>query len=683
MRICKLALPVLLLTACAAFSQTAPKTSAVTKAPVSFDKSAMDTTANPCEDFFQYTCGGWRKANPIPADKVRYGRFDELREYNLNVLHSILEDVTKPGKHTANEKKVGDFYRACMNEAAVETQGANPIKADLERIAAIKDRKGLVTEFASMHQRGLRGSFGFGIGPDLHNSSMNIAQVDQGGLSLADRDYYIKQDAKSTEVRAKYVEHVQKMFELLGEPADKAAADAKSVMAIETKLAEASMDRVQRRNPKSRDHKMKVTELAALAPNVDFPAYFATTGVGSFEDLNVGNPEFFKQLNGYLETIPVEDWKTYMRWSILRGSAGLLSSKFVDESFRFNDQYMGGQEVIEARWKRCTRLTDGMLGEALGPLYVAKAFPPSAKKRMDTLVAAIEKQMDVDIKSLEWMSPETKVAAKGKLDKVSNKIGYPEKWKDYSNVVITPTDLVSNARNARRFEVQREYDRLGKKVDKMEWGMTPPTVNAYYSPAHNNINFPAGILQAPFFSDKIDDSVNFGGIGVVIGHELTHGFDDQGRKFDGDGNLTDWWGPKDGPEFESRAQCIIDEYGSFVSVKDDKGEVKLNGKLTLGENTADNGGMKLAYMALMDELGAKANQSIDGYTPAQRFFIGFGQVWCENVTPQRARELALTDPHSAGRFRVIGTVQNSLEFRKAFNCKAGQPMAPEKPCAVW
>jgi predicted metalloendopeptidase len=666
-----------------ACSAVMAQTPATPPAPVSFDRSAMDVTADPCDNFYQYACGGWRSSHPVPADKSRFGRFDELREYNLHVLHSMLEDAAKPGVHNDNEKKVGKFYAACMDEATIEAKGTQPIERWLDKVAAIQNRKQILNVVADMQRSGLRPIFMFGAALDLHNSSIHIANVDQGGLTLADREYYLKQDAKMTEVRAKYLEHIEKMMVLAGESQTQAASDAKTVLALETKIADASMDRVSRRDPKNRDHKMTVSELQKQAPEIDFPRYFKLVGATPFDSLNVGNPEFFQKLSGLLASEPLESWKTYLRWKVVKGSAPLLTKAFVNENFAFQGKYLSGQQELEARWKRCTSMTDSSLGEALGPIYVAKAFPKEAKERMDVLVAAIEDSMGKDIQSLEWMSPETKKAADDKLHKVTNKIGYPSKWKDYSKVVIKRDDFVGNALATSVFEEKRNLAKLGKPVDKTEWGMTPPTVNAYYNPSENNINFPAGILQAPFFSTKVDEAVNYGGIGVVIGHELTHGFDDQGRKFDGDGNFTNWWGPKDGPEFEKRADCVADEYSSFVAVKDDKGEVHLNGKLTLGENTADNGGLKLAFMSMTKQAGDKIDEKIDGFTPAQRFFIGFAQVWCENITPQRARELALVDPHSPGKYRVIGTVQNSPEFPKAFGCKPGAAMVPANACHVW
>lgn len=663
-------------------AQTSPRP-ATPAAPVSFDLSAMDTKADPCQDFYQYACGGWRDTHPVPADRSRYGRFDELREYNLYTLNAILEDTVKPGKHTPLEKKVGAFYASCMDEAAAEKKGVTPIKPWLDKIAAIKDRKGVVATAATLQADSFRGFFSFYVNNDLHNSSTNIAHVDQGGLTLADRDYYLKQDAKMTEVRARYLAHVQKMLVLAGEPAAQAEADAKTILAFETKIAEASMDRVARRDPKNRDHKMALADLQKLAPEIDFATYFKLAGSAPFDSLNVGNPEFFQKVSGLLASEPLDTWKTYLRWRVIKSSASLLNKAFVDENFDFQGKYLSGQQQLEARWKRCTSMTDSALGEALGPLYVEKAFPKEAKARMDVLVASIESSMGKDIQNLEWMSPETKKAAEAKLHKVTNKIGYPEKWKDYSSVKIKSGDLIGNVKAASAFEWKRDLDKLGKPVDKSEWGMTPPTVNAYYSPSDNNINFPAGILQPPFFSAKVDEAVNYGGIGVVIGHELTHGFDDQGRKFDGDGNFTNWWGPADGPEFEKRATCLADQYSGFVAVKDDKGEVHLNGRLTLGENTADNGGLKLAYMSMEHQYAGDLDKKIEGFTPAQRFFLGFAQVWCENITPQRARELALIDPHSPGRYRVVGTLQNSTEFQQAFGCKKGNAMVPDNACHVW
>ena len=659
-----------------AFAQTA-------KPPVSFDLSALDKSVNPCTDFYQFACGGWRANNPIPGDKSRWGRFNELDEYNLSLLHNILETAAKPGKHSALEQKVGNFYSACMDEKTVDALGVKPLQPEFDRIAKISDKAGVMQQIAHMQQEGMSALFGFGSSTDMHDSNQMIASLGQGGLTLPDRDYYIKDDPKSKETREKYVEHVQKMFELAGEKPEQAASDAKSVLALETRLAQAAMDRVAMRDPKNRDHRMTVADLDKLAPNFGFPAYFVATGAPKFNDLNVSTPDYFKTISAQFETVPIAEWKTYLRWKVLKSNAGLLSKPFVDENFRFSGQYMNGAKEIEVRWKRCTRMTDSNLGEALGPIYVEQTFGADGKERMLKLVEAVEAAMGKNIQRLDWMSDTTKQDALKKLKSIVNNIGYPDKWKDYSKVTITRNDLFNNVRAADRFESARNRNKIGNPTDKKEWGMTPPTVNAYYRGSMNDINFPAGILQPPFFSRTADDAVNFGGIGAVIGHELTHGFDDQGRKFDASGNLRDWWTASDGKEFEHRTDCIVDEYANFTAVKDDKGEVKLNGKLTLGENTADNGGVKIAYMALMDMLGASGTKQVEGFTPAQRFFIGYGQVWCQNVTDQYSRVAALTDPHSPGKYRVNGVVSNSVEFQKAFACKPGDPMVRENACHVW
>lgn len=671
---------VLLFTSAALVAQSGPQS----KAPASFDKSAMDTTINPCENFYQYACGGWRKANPIPSDKSRWGRFNELAEYNQSILHNILEKAAAPGKHaSANEQKVGDFYAACMDEKTADSLGAKPLNPQFAIIDKVNDKKSLMLAIAQLHNAAVPALFGFGIAPNQHNASEHQANVDQGGITLPDRDYYLKDDPKSVETRAKYLDHVQKMLQLLGENSETATAHAKTIMDIETKLAQASMDRTMRRDPKNRDHVMQVSELVTLAPNFEFNDFFAASGVAKFDKLNVGNPEFFKSVNGMIDSVSINDWKTYLRWKVLNSSAAWLSKPFFEENFEFGGKFMTGAKEPEVRWKRCTSLTDRSLGEALGPLYVKETFGEDGKQRMLTLVKAIEKAMDEDIHSLDWMGEDTKKAALVKLNAIMNKIGYPDTWKDYSTVKVSRTDLIGNMKNAAKFEIDRNHAKLNKPVDKKEWGMTPPTVNAYYNPPENNINFPAGILQPPFFDRKIDDAVNFGGIGVVIGHELTHGFDDQGRKYDAQGNLRDWWTEADGKEFEKRAQCIVDEYNGFTAVKDDKGEVKLNGRLTLGENTADNGGLHLAYMALQSLMGDKFNTPIGGFTPAQRFFIGYGQIWCQNQTDEIARLLAKTDPHSPGEYRVNGVVSNSPEFQKAFSCKAGDAMVRQQQCRVW
>jgi endothelin-converting enzyme/putative endopeptidase len=646
-----------------------------------FDIDALDRSIDPCVDFYRFACGTWMAKNPIPGDESRWGRFNELALRNREVLHQILEGVAAPNpKRSALEQKIGDYYASCMDENAISALGVKPIQSDLNRIAAIKDRTGLIDTVAYLNTVGVRGLFGFFPMADMHDATMTIANVDQGGLSLPDRDYYLKIDPKTVETREKYLAHVQKMFELLGDKPETAAAEAKTVLSVETELAKAAMDRTERRDPNKRDHKMSVAELQALAPNFEFTRYFAGVSAPKFETLNVGNPEFFKSINTVLNTVPVADWRVHLRWHLLRSSASMLPKPFVEEEFNFWRHYLAGQKEMEPRWKRCVASTDMHLGEALGEIYVDRTFGVEGKQRTLKMVEAIEKAMGDDIRSLAWMTDTTKQAAHGKLAKIANNIGYPDKWRNYSTVKVVRGDAIGNMRRAASFETQRQINKIGKPVDRKEWGMTPPTVNAYYRPSNNDINFPAGILQPPFFDSHMDDAVNFGGIGSVIGHELTHGFDDQGAKFDPVGNLSNWWSPQDLAEFQKRSDCIADEYSGFVAVA----EVHLNGRLTLGENTADNGGVRLSYMALQDRLKTNPQTSlIDGFTPEQRFFLGYAQIWCQNVTPENSRMLAKTDPHSPGQYRVNGVVVNMPEFQKAFSCKAGQPMVSANACRTW
>ena len=661
--------------AAAADEKTAPR-------PKSYDLDAMDKSVDPCTDFYQYACGTWRKKNPIPSDQARWGRFNELAEYNRQFLHNILEKASaNDPKRTPVMQKIGDMYESCMDEATANKKGSTPLKPEMDRIAAITNKDQLMETIASLHALGVPALFGFGASPDLHNASMQIANISQGGLGLPDRDYYSDTDDKSKETRQKYVEHVTKMFVLLGDEEAKAQKEAQAVMDIETKLADAAFKRVQMRDPKNRDHKMKVTELEALAPNFKFNRFFTSTGAPGFTEINVVPPDFFQKVNSAVESISVEDWKTYLRWHAVRAAAPTLSDPFVRENFSFYGQYLNGQKELQPRWKRCVQTTDGLLGEALGQPYVAETFGPDGKQRMLKMVNALEESLGQDIEGLDWMTPETKKQALVKLHAITNKIGYPDTWRDYSSVKIVRGDFLGNAQRARGFEIKRNLNKIGKPLDKKEWGMTPPTVNAYYNAANNDINFPAGILQPPFFEKDADDAVNFGGIGVVIGHELTHGFDDQGSKFDADGNLKNWWTQADRDEFDKRTGCIADEYSSFVAVDD----VHLNGRLTLGENTADNGGLRIALAALHADIAKnpQAGETKDGFTPEQRFFIGFAQVWCQNATPESSRLLARTDPHSPGQYRTNGTLQNSADFAKAFGCKAGQKMVSENACHVW
>ncbi len=679
-------LPFVLFWTLSGFAQTNPTSSQPTPVPKeipSFDLTAIDKTVDPCVDFYQYACGNWMKNNPIPADKPMWGRFYELRERNLYVLHDILEEAEKPGQRSAVQQKVGDYYAACMDVPAIDKRGTAPLKPMMDKIAAIKTKQDFMQEVGAMHRDGVDVLFSFDQMPDMHDSRQTIADIDQGGLTLPDRDYYLKDDAKSVETRQKLVEHVQKMFELAGDKPEVAAAEAKTVLQVETGLAKAAMDRTVRRDPKVLDHMMTEEQAAALAPSFELTRYFAESGAPKFTSLNVSNPDFFKQVDQQLDAVPLDEWKTYLRWRTLDSYATVLPQPFVDENFQFFGNYMSGQKEIEPRWKRCVHSTDGALGMALGELYVDKTFGPAGKERTLKMVNAIEAAMHEDINQLGWMSEATKQKALEKLNAIVNNIGYPDKWRDYSSVVVTRDDYAGNFTRANAFEVHRQLNKISKPTDKKDWGMTPPTVNAYYRPDMNDINFPAGILQPPFYSNQMDDAVNYGAIGMVIGHELTHGFDDQGSKFDANGNLNNWWTPQDEKAFEQRTSCLADEYSNFVAVKDSEGAVKLNGKLTLGENTADNGGIKLAYMALMNAIGNTPIKPIDGYTPEQRFFIAYGQIWCTNVSDQQARKLAIIDPHSPGRWRVNGVVQNSAAFEKAFGCKPGQPMVRENACRVW
>jgi endothelin-converting enzyme/putative endopeptidase len=547
----------------------------------------------------------------------------------------------------------------------------------------VKDKSGLIDAIARVHLIGPNPLFNFFSSPDLHNADMVIAYIDQGGLTLPDRKYYINdEDAKMVEQRKHLTDYATTLFTLSGQSAQQAADSAQAVLRIETALAKASMDRTVRRDPKTRDHKMTRDAALALAPNFYLSHYFADVNTPEFSEMNVSNPEFFKQVNGVIESEPLDALKTYVQWHLLNAGAPWLSTPFVDANFNFRKS-LTGQAEIKARWKRCVDATDGAMGEALGQRFVEETFGAEGKQRMLKMVDALERALDQDIRSLPWMTEDTKKQAKVKLDAIRNKIGYPDVWRDYSKLTIVPGDLMGNLLRANEFESRRQIAKISKPLDRKEWGMTPPTVNAYYSPPRNEIVFPAGILQPPFFDKKIDDDVNFGSIGAVIGHELTHGFDDQGRKFDPQGNLRDWWTEQDGKEFEQRASCVADEYGSFIAIDD----LKLNGKLTLGENTADNGGARIALMALMsmiaeDQTG-KAAEKIDGYTPEQRFYLGFARVWCEKRRPEFSRMLVNVDPHSPGRFRTNGVVQNMPEFEKAWGCKPGQAMVKENQCRVW
>jgi putative endopeptidase len=644
-----------------------------------FDPGLIDRSADPCSDFYQYTCGNWLRNNPIPPDQSRWGRFEELDERNREVLHQILDDSAKPAPNRdAVTQKIGDYYAACMDVPSIDARGLAPLEPELARIRRLKDKTELAAEIAHLHGNGVSALFEFGSGQDFKNSSEVIAQADQGGLGLPDRDYYLKDDSKSAELRQKYVAHVQRMFELAGEKPEQAKADAATVMQIETALAKNSLDRVSRRDPEKIYHKMTRQELESLAPAFGWNLYIRDTGAPRLQSVNVAWPDFFKAVNGQIRSVALADWKTYLTWHLLHSEAPLLPAKFVNENFDFYGRTLTGAKELRPRWKRCVDFTNNQLGEALGRKFVERTFGAEGKERTLKMVDALEKALGQDIEQLSWMTPETRKQAIVKLHAITNKIGYPDKWRDYSSVTIQRDDAIGNGFRADAFEFHRQLDKIGKPVDRNEWEMTPPTVNAYYDPLMNNINFPAGILQPPFYDNSMDDAVNFGGIGMVIGHELTHGFDDEGRQFDAQGNLHDWWTPADAAEFETRSACFVQEYGNFTPVD----ALHLNGKLTLGENTADNGGARIALMALLNTIGSR-QAKIDGFTPEQRFFLSFGQVWCENEREEALRLGVQTDPHSPAKYRVLGVVENMPEFQKAFACKAGQPMVSAKACRAW
>ena len=658
--------------------------------PPPLDPANLDRSVKPGDDFYHFANGTWLKDNPIPPDQTRWGSFQTLNERNLAAVHTILEDcaaVVAKGSNTiptdSNVQKVGDFYASGMDEAAVEENGAKPLQPYFQEIAALKDRTTIPTLLAGLHSVGVRAMFRFEVGADEKDSETDIAQLGQGGLGLPDRDYYLLEDEKSKGIRAAYEDHVGKMFVLLGDKPDVAAAEAKTVLGFETELAKASKTRVDLRDPQGNYHKMTVDELDKSAPGLDWNAYFA--GVGSKEPggLDVGQPEFAKRAAELAATAPLDDLKTYLRWQLIHGTAPYLSKAFVDENFKLTQVMSGAKENLP-RWKRVLTATDHGLGEALGHLYVEKNFPPEAKARALELVTDLKSVLRERLSNLDWMSEDTRKAALDKLDHFGVKIGYPDKWRDYSALMIKKQPYVLNVLAASAFETKRLVAKIGQPVDKSEWDMTPPTVNAYYNPVRNEIVFPAGILQPPFFSAKADDAVNYGGIGAVIGHEMTHGFDDQGRQYDAKGNLKDWWTPEDLKHFEERGGKIVKQfYGYEID-----GE-HVNGRLTEGENIADLGGSKIAYLALEKALARQGEQAkeakIDGFTPAQRYFLSWAQVWRTNARPETVRMLIKVDPHSPAPFRCNGPLSNEAEFQKAFDlpdqCAMVRP--PADKVQIW
>jgi putative endopeptidase len=651
-----------------------------------FDKSALDTTADPCVDFYQYACGNYSKLHPIPSDQASYNQFINLYEFNTQALHGILDKAA--AAHAApgsDEQKIGDYYATCMDTAAIEKAGLAPIQPELDRIAALQSAADFTPEIAHLARIDIDTFFSLGAIQDFKDATREIAFLDQGGIGMPEKDYYLRAGAKDEELRQQYVQHLTNMLKLLGEPADAASKHAADIMAFETALAKVSMGNVERRDPEAIYHMQPLEKLAGDTPNLHVVEFLKQAGAPPVTELNVANPQFFTGLNQLIASTPVDTLKSYMRVHLVDGVAGRLPKAFDDEHFDFYSRKLQGTPEQQARWKRCVNTTDENLGEVLGRVYVAQYFPADSKARTSDEVKQIEDAMARDLDQLTWMSPETRAKAHEKLAAIVDKIGYPNRWRDYSALEIKPGQPMENALRAREFNSDYELHKIGRPVDKGEWDMTPPTVNADYNPSMNTINFPAGILQPAFYDKQASDAINYGHMGAVVGHELTHGFDDEGRKFDAQGNLKEWWTAEDAKRFEQRTDCLVNEYNGFVVVDD----LHVNGKLTLGENTADNGGLRLAWMALLAD-AARNHTSLDtkvatGYTPKQEFFLGFAQNWCSSERPEMLRLAVQTDPHAPDTLRVKGAILNMPEFGQAFGCKPGQPMAPapEKMCRVW
>jgi len=644
---------------------------------VPLDPANLDRSANACVDFYQFANGGWIKNNPIPAAYSRWGSFNELEEKNQSELTKILERAAADAsaKRTAATRMLGTYYASCMDSTAAEQAGASPLTPRLDRIVSINDLAGLQREIGRLHLEGVNAVFNFGATQDSKNSTSVIGGARQGGLGLPDRDYYTKTDPASATIRKNYLVHIGKMFQLAGGTPAQAAADAERVMALETALARSSLTRVERRDPVATYNYRTPAQLASMTPHFDWRRYFTDIGTPNVPAVDVQSPKFFAAVDSVLAGAPLADWKAYLRWRVIRASAPHLSSAFVNEDFNFASSLSGAKELLP-RVKRCTRETDDRLRDALGQAYVGEYFTPAAKARALEMVHNLEAVFRDRLSSLPWMSETTRKQAIVKLEAFAEKIGYPDKWRDYSTLNIRPGPFLNNVVAVNLYENRLELERIGKPLDRMLWGMTPPTVNAYYNPQLNEIVFPAGILQPPFFSPTADDAVNYGGMGSVIGHEMGHGFDDQGAQYDPQGNLKNWWSAEDLEKFKQRTTLISNQYDAYTVLD----TVHVNGRLTLGENAADIGGLSVAYAALQKALQGKPKPLIDGFTPEQRFFLAWAQIWRQNITPQNQMLRINTDPHSPGRWRTNGPLANMPEFAQAFGCKPGDPMV--RPEAV-
>jgi endothelin-converting enzyme/putative endopeptidase len=648
----------------------------------SFDLASMDRSVDPCSDFYQYACGGWEKANPIPADQSRWNVYGKLSNDNQRFLWGILDELANEAVGlSAQQQQMADYFSACMNESAVEKLGASPLNPQFAALSAVRGKAALASFLAQaqLQQASSGLLFGFQSSQDFENSQSVIAFATAGGLGLPDRDYYVKADPKSVSIRAKYRQHVQKMFQLLGDLPMRAKQEADQVIAIETELAKASLTRVELRDPHRLLHKVNLSALRKLTPSFDWNAYLSGLGLKQLDSFNVTEPRFYTAMNGQLKTRSLDQLKTYLRWHLVHANAANLSAGFVDEDFDFYSRTLRGTQKLKARWKRCVGLVDSQLGEALGQEFVARTFTPEMKAKTIEMTRHIEEAMAGELRDLDWMSAPTKALALEKLHTVVNKVGYPDRWRDYSAIVIHRDDFLGNVLRANVFESRRQLAKIGEPLDRGEWEITPPTVDAYYDPQMNDINFPAGVLQPPLYDTRLDDAPNYGNTGSTIGHELTHGFDDEGRQFDAQGNLKDWWRKPDAEAFEQRASCVTDQYARYVVVDD----IHINSKLTEGEDIADLGGTVLAYIAWKAATQGQVLKDQDGFSPDQRFFVGLAQWACGSTRPEALRERATTDPHSPGRYRINGVVVNMPEFGKAFSCPAGAPMVSAKPCRIW